>query len=100
MLIIKNMIKKHDIHDFIFAKFFSGSEDVCSLVVKINAIDAYDLLNKKLIPNFGFLYQKPLTDFITTNEDKISSFKAKKLAKPFLTKFSIFCEEQENINKY
>ena len=30
------------------------------------------LLNKKLIANFGYIFSKPLTDFVAINDDKIS----------------------------
>ena len=84
MIIIKNMIKKHNVDSFIFAQYYDNSKEVESLVVQINPIDAYDLLNKKLISNFGYIYKKPLTDFVAINEKKISSIRAKRLAKPYL----------------
>ena len=98
MLIIKNMLKKHSIDKFVFAEYWNGKEDIVSFVVVVSPTEAYDLLNKKLISSF-FYYKKPLTDFVNINDDKISSIKAKRLAKPHLTKFSVFCEEQE-ANKY
>ena len=95
MLIIKNMLKKHDVNSFIFAKYYDNSKEVESFIVQIDPVDAYDLLNKKLISNFGYIYKKQLTDFVAINENKISSIKAKRLAKPFLKKFSVFCEEEQ-----
>jgi len=99
MLIIKNMLKKHDVDKFVFAQYFDGSKEVISLVVQINELDAYDLLNKKLISNFGYIFKMPLTDFVGINENRISSIRAKKLAKPHLTKFGVFCEEEERISQ-
>ena len=95
MLIIKNMLKKHAVNKFIFAQYLENSKEVISFVVQINELDAYDLLNRKLISNFGYMFKMPLTDFVAVNEDKISSIRAKKLAKPYLTKFGVFCEEEE-----
>ena len=96
MLVIKNMLKKHDVNSFMFAQYYDNSKEIVSFVVQINPVDAYDLLNKKLIANFGYIFSKPLTDFVAINDDKISSIKAKKLARPHLTKFHVFCEENED----
>ena len=97
MLIIKNMLKKHDINDFYFVRYHDGKDERNSFIVTINDLDAYDLTQKKVIMNLGFLYKKPLTEYVVINEDKISSLKAKRLAKPFYNKFYIFCEEQEDL---
>ena len=101
-IIIKNMLRKHLVNKFIFARYFDKAEEITSLIVQINELDAYDLFNKKLISNFGYVFKMQLTDFVGINEDKISSIRAKKLAKPYLTKFSVFCEEAERstLNSY
>ena len=99
MIIIKNMLKKHDVNNFIFAQYYDNSKEVISFVVQINELDAYDLLNKKLISNFGYIFKKPLTDFVSINDYRISSIKAKKLAKPYLRKFAVFCEEEAQVSQ-
>ena len=97
MIIIKNMLKKHDINKFKFVKYLNKDDEIHSLIVEINELEVYDLINKKLITNLGFFYKKPLTDYIMINENRISSIKAKRLAKPFHKKFFIYCEEQEEL---
>ena len=97
-LIIKNMLKKHNINDFYFVRYIEGGEEKDSLIIQIEPLDAYDLNQKKLIINLGFLYKKPLVEYVATNEDRISSLKAKKLARPYFKKFAIYCDELEEKN--
>ena len=95
-MFIKSLLKKYKPSDFSFVQYNSiDGGEVRSLIVKISDLDAYDVLNKTKILNMAFEYKKGLDEYVSINEKEISLRAAKKLAKQFLKKFDIYCEEEE-----
>ena len=96
-MMIKYLLKRYKVDDFYFVNYYENGVNIYSLAVKINELDAYDVINKKKILNLGYNYEKELSDYVAINDKVISLHLAKKLAKPLLKKFMFYCEEQEDL---
>lgn len=95
---IKYMLKKYNINDYYFV--YDKTQELETLIVVIDPLNAYDVVNKKVINNFGFDYKIQLRDYVDIKETFISIRQAKKVAKPYFEQFRKYLEKNGVLDKH
>ena len=81
------LLFKRPVSDYYFAKYKSEDKVIVSVLTK-EAHNYYDTRAYYYVENHEIINIKPMTDYVTTNQEKLTMRQAKKLAKPFLYNFS------------